>query len=72
MGFVVYLGEVLEIKVRINLGAADIGMPEQFLHAAKIVAGFEHMRRERMAKHMRVQLCVETLSTGPVLDPCLY
>ena len=68
MRLVVYQGEVLEIKVCINLGCADIGMAEQFLHGTEIVAGFEQMRRERMAEHMWVYLCVHALTTGPVFD----
>ncbi len=38
MGFVVYLGQVLEVKVRIYLGRADIGMTEEFLNTPQIVA----------------------------------
>ena len=32
VGCVVYPGKVLEIKVRVDLGRADVGVPEQFLH----------------------------------------
>jgi hypothetical protein len=34
MGLVVCAGKVLEIKVRIDLGGADVGVPQQLLHAA--------------------------------------
>ena len=38
VGFVVYLGQMLEVKVSVDLGGTDIGMSEQFLHATKVVA----------------------------------
>ena len=38
MRFVVYLGEVLEVKVRIHLSSTDIRVTKKFLHATKIVA----------------------------------
>jgi hypothetical protein len=38
VGFVVYLGQMLEVKVGVDLGRTDIGMSKQFLHATKVVA----------------------------------
>lgn len=38
VSLVVYLGQVLEVKVRIDLRGADIGMPQQFLNTAQVVA----------------------------------
>jgi hypothetical protein len=36
MGCVVYPGKVLEIKMRVNLGRADVGVPEQFLDGPQV------------------------------------
>jgi hypothetical protein len=41
MSFVVYLGEMLEVKVRIDLGCGDIGVSQQFLNAAQVMAGLQ-------------------------------
>ena len=41
---VVDAGQVLEIKVGVDLGGGDVGVPEQLLHAAKILTGFKQMR----------------------------
>ena len=38
MGLVVYLGEILEVKVCVYLRSADIGMTEEFLHAPQVMA----------------------------------
>jgi hypothetical protein len=43
MCLVVYLGQVLEVKVRIYLGGTDIGVTEEFLDATQIVARFEQV-----------------------------
>jgi hypothetical protein len=34
MGLIVCLGKMLEIKVRVDLGGADVGVAQQFLNAA--------------------------------------
>ena len=36
VGFVVHLGQMLKIQMRINLGRADIGVTEQFLHGTQV------------------------------------
>ncbi len=46
MSPVVYLGEVLEVKVRIYLGRAYICVAQQLLDTAQIVARFKQMRGE--------------------------
>src|SRR6201994_4406289 len=48
MSFVVNTGEVLEIKVGINLGRGDVRVAEQLLHAPQISTGFKEMGGERM------------------------
>ena len=46
MSTVVDFGKVLEIKVRVHLCGRNVRVPEQFLDAAQILAGFEQMGRE--------------------------
>lgn len=46
MGFIVYLGEMLEVEVCINLRRRDIRVPQQFLNASQIMARLEQMSRE--------------------------
>ena len=46
MSFVVYLGEVLEVKVSIYLGRADIRVAQQLLDTAQVVARFEQVCRK--------------------------
>ena len=41
--FVVYLGQVLEVKVSIDLGRADVGVSQQLLDAAQVVARFQQV-----------------------------
>ncbi len=41
MGFIVYLGEMLKIKVGVDLRGADICMPEHFLNNAQIGSATE-------------------------------
>ena len=53
MGLVVYLGQVLEVKVGIDLGRADVGVPQQLLHRPDVLAALQEMRRERVAKRVR-------------------
>jgi hypothetical protein len=43
VGLVVYLGEVLEVKVSIDLCCGDIRVPQQFLDTTQVVAGFEQV-----------------------------
>ena len=54
MGRVVGLGQMLEIQPGIDLGRADIGVAEQFLHAAQVAARLQHMACKGMAQHMRM------------------
>lgn len=43
MGLIVNAGEVLEIKVGVNLGRGDVGVAEQFLDTPQILARFEQV-----------------------------
>ena len=62
MGTVVDAGQVLEIKVRVDLGRADVGVPEQFLDAAQILTGFKEMRGEGMAEQVRMHVHRQALA----------
>ena len=46
MRSVVYLGEVLKVKVCVYLRRRDVGVAQEFLDAAQIVARLEQMRGE--------------------------
>ena len=72
MGFVVYLGEMLEVKVGIDLGRGDVGVAEQLLHAAEIVAGLQQVGCKGMAEQVREHVGIDALAPGPMGDPSLY
>ena len=72
MSPVVYLGEVLEVKVSINLRRRDIRVAQQFLHATQVVAGLEQVGGERMPEQVRVDLGVDALAASPVIDARLH
>ena len=72
MCLVVYLGKMLKIKVCIDLGGADIGMPQQLLDAAQVVTRLEHVSGEGVTKQVRVDASVYALFLAPERDPGLY
>ena len=72
VGCVVYPGKVLEIKVRVDLGRADVGVPEQFLDRAQVARGFEQVRGERVTEHVRVDVLGQPLPSRPLGDPPLH
>jgi hypothetical protein len=41
MRCIIYLGKVLKIKMGIYLGRRNIGMPQELLDAAEVLAGFQ-------------------------------
>src|SRR3546814_6744917 len=43
---VVDLGQVLVVEVGVDLGGGDVGVAEQFLHAAQVARGLEHVAGE--------------------------
>src|SRR5690606_39109270 len=53
---VVNMGQVLEIKVSVNLRCGQIGVPQQLLDPAQVVAGFQQVRGEGMPEQVRVQV----------------
>ena len=54
MRSVVYLGQMLEVQMRVDLGGRDAGVPEQFLHRAQVAARLQKMRCERVPQHVWV------------------
>src|SRR5210317_1337185 len=72
MSFVVYLGEVLEVKVSVDLGRGDVRVPQEFLHAAQVVARLEQVGGKGVPEQVRVDLGVDALAPRPVIHPRLY
>src|SRR5690606_7405576 len=72
MGLVVYLGQVLEVKMGIDLGCADVGVAQELLDAAQVVAGFEEVGGGGMAEQVGVHPGIDTLSFCPVIHARLY
>ena len=63
---IVYLGEVLEIKVGVDLRGCYVRVAEQFLNAAQVLAGFQQVRGEGMAEHVGVDVDAEALASAPM------
>ena len=57
MGSVVDLREMAEVELGVDLRRRDVGVAEQLLHRAQVAARLQHMRRERVAQHVRVDVC---------------
>ena len=72
MGTVVNAGEVLEVKVRIYLCRGDVGVAEEFLHAAKLSTGFKQMRCEGMPEEVRVHRHSQSAPPRPCGDAQLH
>src|SRR5687767_2927772 len=61
VGLVVYFGEVLKIKVGVDLRRRDTRVAKQVLNTAHVLAGLEDMGGEGMAEHVRVDVDVQAL-----------
>ena len=72
MSPVVYLGEVLEVKVSINLRRRDIRVAQQFLNATQVVARLEQVGGEGMPQQVGLLLGVDALAASPVIDARLH
>jgi hypothetical protein len=46
VGTIVNAGEVLKVKVGVNLRSGDVGVAEELLHTAQFSTGFKQMRCE--------------------------
>jgi hypothetical protein len=67
MRFVVYLGEVLEVKVSIDLGRGDVRVSQELLHAPQIVARLEKVGGKGMPEKVRVDTGIDALAPRPVV-----
>ena len=65
MGFVVYLGQMLEVKVRIDLGRRDIGMAQELLHAPQVMTRLQEVRGEGVPEQVRIDATVDALVPRP-------
>src|SRR5690606_20675893 len=72
MGCVVDPGQVLEVQVGVDLGGGDVGVAEQFLHAAQVAGGFEQVAGEAVAQHVRVHVLEHALALGELADAHLH
>lgn len=68
MRCVVNSRQMLKIKVGVDLGGRDVGMAEQFLNAAQVLARFEQVGGEGMAEHVRIDMDADALQTRPARD----
>src|SRR5438105_1498246 len=71
MGFVVDTGEVLEIKMGVDLSRRNIGVAQQLLHATQISTRFKDMRCKRMPEQVGIYAQAHALPPRPVGHPCL-
>ena len=72
VGGVVDLGEVLKVKMGIDLRRGDVGMTEQFLDAAQIGARLQQMAGKRMTEHVRMDVDSQSGASRPNIDPQLH
>jgi hypothetical protein len=72
MSFVVDTGEVLEIKMGVDLRRADVRVSEQLLHAAQIPAGFKEMGSEGVTEKVRMNAQADALASRPMRHPRLH
>src|SRR5579871_6095276 len=68
VGAVIDARKVLEVEVRVDLGGRDVGVAEQLLHAAQVLARLQQVGGERMAEQVRVGLHVEPVAARPAGD----
>jgi hypothetical protein len=72
MGFVVDTGEVLEIKMRVDLGRRNVRVPQELLHTAQIPTGFKQMRRKRVPEKVWIDAHAHALTPSPIRHPGLH
>jgi hypothetical protein len=68
VGGFVRAGQVLEIKVCVDLGRGDIRMSQELLDAAKFSTGFKQMRGERVPEQVGVHVLAQPLAARPESD----
>ena len=64
--------QVLEIKSRVNLRGADVGVAQQFLHGAQVLRRFQQVRCERVPEHVRMHVLGQSLQPGPAGNAPLH
>ena len=72
MRLVVHLGEMLPVEVGVDLGGADAGVAEHFLHRPQVARRLQHMGGERVAQHVRVNVLAQARLQGPAVEPQLH
>src|SRR5512139_525768 len=72
VGSVVDAGQVLEIKMGVHLGRADVGVAEQFLHRPQVARRLQQVRREGMPEQVRVHVLGQALQASPAGDAPLH
>ena len=61
-----------EIEVRVDLRGRDVGVAQQFLHAAQVAGGFEHVAREAVAQQVRMHALEQPLPLRERAQPQLH
>ncbi|MNN18550.1 hypothetical protein D3C81_1317620 [compost metagenome] len=64
MGAVVYLGQVLEVQVSVNLCGGDVRVAKQVLHRAQVLGRLQHMAGEGVPQHVRMQVLAQLAHAG--------
>src|ERR1700752_2853254 len=65
---VVDAGEVLEVKMSVDLRRRDVGVPQQLLDATQLPARFEQVGGEGMPEEVRMHVHAQALALRPVVD----
>ena len=67
MKALVHLAQTLAADVRVYLGGADVGMPQQLLNDAQVRAMLEQMRRKTVPQHVRRDIARNSCALRPLL-----
>src|SRR5690625_2968267 len=68
---VISAGQMLKIKVGVNLRGCNTGVPQQFLYGAQVAAGLQHVGGEGVAQQVRVYASIQSAALAPPGHPCL-
>src|ERR1700733_8489230 len=69
---VVNAGQVLKVKVGIDLGGREVGVAQELLHTAKFATGFKQMRREGVPEKVWIHRHAEPQAPRPRGDAQLH
>ena len=67
MGRVIHLGQVLEIKVGVNLSGGEVGVSQQVLYGAQVVTGFQDVGGKGVAHEVGIDTLIYAFGSGPFL-----